>query len=172
MNKLLIICKEYTPPLVKPDAQDLIKDNWAFLVFGDNNLKLYRGGAYEEFTIQEAQERLKEVYEASDYIVYQSKSVQYLSVFDTMIDVFKEYQGPELGAIYSDYYISGQGLNIHHFVKNFTPENFVTNIPPVVVVNKKYLNGLPLFLDQQVAVHLVNSCPIYHLPECTYILNE
>lgn len=171
MNKLLIICKEYTPPLVKPDSQDLIKDYWSFLVVGET-LKLYRGGAYEEFTLQEAQEGLKDVYEYVDYIVYQNKNVQYLSVFDSLIDTFKEYQNPELGAIYSDYYVTGQGINIHRFIKSFTPDNFVMNPPPVVVVNKKYLPGLPLFLDQQLAIHLVNSCPVFHLPVATYILNE
>ena len=172
MNKLLIICPEYTPPLTKPDAQDLIKDYWAFLVVEKDKLKLYRGGAYEEFTVEQAQDKIRDIYESVEYIVYQNKKVQYLSVFESLLDTFKEYTSPELGAIYSDYYVSGQGVNIHRYIKNFTPENFVMNIPPVVVVNKKYLPGLPLFLDQQVAMHLVNSSPVFHLPTATYILNE
>lgn len=172
MNKLLIICKEYTPPLVKPDAQDLIKENWSYLVVSPTGFKLYRGSSYEEITMEEAQEKLKQVYDSVDYIVYQTKKVQYLSLFDNLIDTFQEYQNPELGAIYSDYYRSGQGVNIHTFVRNFSPDSFVMNPPPVMVVNKKYLPGLPLQVDQQLCMHLVNSCPLMHYPEATYILNE
>lgn len=171
MNKLLIICQDYTPPIIESDA-DLIKEYWAFLVPGEKTIKLYRGGAYEEFTMEEAQEKLRQVYEHVDYVVYQQKKVQYLSAFDALIDNFKEYTNPELGAIYSDYYVAGQGVNIQKFNRNFTPDNFVLNPPPVLVINKKYLPGLPLAFTQELAVHLVNSCPLLHFPESTYILNE
>lgn len=172
MNKLLIICKDYTPPLVDSGTQDLITEYWAFLVPGEKTMRLYRGGAYEEFTLEEAQEKLRQVYETVDYIVYQQKKVEYLSTFYALIDNFKEYTSPEVGVIYSDYYRAGQGVNIHYYNKNFTPESFVMNIPPVVVVNKKYLPGLPLQMNQELAAHLTNSCPILHFPESTYILNE
>lgn len=174
MHKLLFICPEYTPPLMKPDAQDLIKEYWSYLIPNKNGIKLYRGGAYEELSLTEAQPKLKEIYDIVDYIIYQKPNkVTYLSVFDNIIDIFQEYQNPELGAIYTDYYQATQGLNIHNFVRSFTPDDFVKNIPPVLIINKKYLQGnLPINLDQQFAMQLINSVPLIHIPEASYIIHD
>lgn len=176
MHRLLFIlpkdAKEVTRYLDFPETStQLIADNYVFLTKIDDKLRLFIGGAYEEFTLEEAQEKLKSTYEGVDYIVYvQTHVKEFLSVFGALIDTFAEYKTPELAAIYSDYYSTKKALKKHEFVRNFTPENFVNSIPPVVVVNKKYLPGLPLQLDQQVALHLVNAGPVLHLPEATYIL--
>lgn len=174
MHRLLFILqKGRVPPktTVAPEENALITENYVYLVPDDNKIKLYRGGSYEEFTLEQAQEKLKEVYDSIDYIVYENRPVKtYLSNFDYLIDEFKSYTNPEVGVIYSDFYRQGGCLNKHEFLKNFTPENFIQNIPPVVVVNKKYLQGLPMSIDQQVATYLIGSCPVLHIPEAMYIL--
>jgi hypothetical protein len=161
MDKVLfIIQKDQTP-----------KEGHTSLTIDGEKIKLYRDGAFEEFSLQEAQEKLKDVYNSVDYIVYENKPVrEYLTGFQWLVETFQEYRNPEVGIIYSDYYKNGSGLRKHEFMKNFTPENFIQNIPPVIVVNKKYLQGLPMVIDQQLAMHLVSSCPILHIPESTYIL--
>lgn len=172
MNKVLFVLPKGQVPHRKtmtPEEGALIAEHYVYLVPDDNKIRVYRGDSYEEFTLEEAGNKLKDVYDSIDYVVYQNVPVrEYLSNFDYIIDTFKEYTSPELGVLFSDYYRSG--LSRHEFLRSFTPESFVMNIPPVIVVNKKYLQGLPISIDQQVASYLVNSCPVIHIPEATYIL--
>lgn len=152
--------------------QDSVNKNHPSLTFDGKMIKVFKDGAYEEFTVEEAQEKMKPIYEAMDYVVYQNAPVrEFLSNFDYILDTFDEYKTPELGAIYTDFYKNGQSINKHEYLRSFTPDSFVMNIPPVVIVNKKYLPGLPLVLNQELAGHLVNSAPIMHIPEATYILD-